>query len=393
MGSTMPTSPQISFIVAAFVRRSMALLALSAAIATAAGAHTQINSVEPCPTFAALYGLLPFLIRIGLFPKPPMATTVAATDTSTSIVIHPDGNDQITCGKTAIRTIDDVVFTTRALPKGKPLNLSMDIQIPQTPAEKKPLVVFVTGGGFARAPKESAPNLRKYVAESGFVVASIQYRTARDGATYRDGIADVKSAIRHLRKNADRYQIDPRKVAVWGQSAGGYLAAMVGVTNGTKTFEVGTDLDQSSNVQAVVDQFGPSDISRIADDFDPHMREAVLSTDNPIAQYVGMAHGTHALDTHIATTAASPLTYVKATAPPFLLFHGSQDRLVSPSQTLILHNALIAIGGHSTRYVLDGAAHGDQSFMGDRESGLPWSTKQTMNIIVAFLNRSIGNKE
>jgi acetyl esterase/lipase len=100
-----------------------------------------------------------------------------------------------------------------------------------------------------------------------------------------------------------------------------------------------------------------------------------------------MARGTHGLDTRMATTA-----YVKATAPPFVLFHGSQDKMVSPSQTLILH-ALIAVGGHSTRYVLDGAGHGDQSFLGDHESGLPWSAKQTMNVIVDFLNRSIGDTE
>jgi acetyl esterase/lipase len=269
----------------------------------------------------------------------------------------------------------------------------MDIQIPQTPGRRKPLVVFVPGGGFLQAPKESALDLRTYVAESGFVIASIQYRTVRNGATYRDGIADVESAIRHLRKNADRYQIDPRKVAVWGESAGGYLAAMVGVTNGIKIFEVGTDLDQSSDVQAVVDEFGPSDTSRTADDFDPHTKEAFIAKDNQTAQYTGMARGMHGLDTRMATTAANPLTYVKATAPPFVLFHGSQDKMVSPSQTLILHNALIAVGGHSTRYVLDGAGHGDQSFLGDHESGLPWSAKQTMNIIVDFLNRSVGDTE
>jgi len=106
-----------------------------------------------------------------------------------------------------------------------------------------------------------------------------------------------------------------------------------------------------------------------------------------------MAPGTHVLDTHIAGTAANPMTYVKASVPPFLIFHGSQDRLVSPSQTLILHDALIAAGGRSTRYVLDGAGHGDLSFLGDAKSGLPWSTRQTMGIIVDFLKVSIGSPQ
>jgi phosphate transport system ATP-binding protein len=193
-----------------------------------------------------------------------------------------------------------------------------------------------------------------------------------------------------LRANADKYGIDPSKVAVWGESAGGYLVAMVGATNGAKTFDVGNNLDQSSDVQAVVDKFGPSDTSKIASDFDPQTREATYSGDN-LVQYIGMARGAHILDTQVATTVANPLTYVSGSAPPFLLFHGSQDKLVSPSQTLILHNALVAAHVHSTRYVLDGAGHGDLAFLGDKTSGLPWSTKQTMGLIVAFLKRSIGN--
>jgi len=327
---------------------------------------------------------------IGLLPRPAMASTIAQSDASTSIVIRPDKADQITCGKTVIRTIDDVVFAARTLPNGRTMNLSLDIQIPETPA-KKPLVVYITGGGFVRAPKEAGLNLRTYVAEAGFVVASIEYRTASDGATYRDGISDVKSAIRYLRKHADRYHIEPRKVAVWGESAGGYLAAMVGVTNGVKAFEVGADLDQSSDVQAVVDKFGASDTSKLAADFDLPTKKADNTANNPIARYIGMAPGTHLLDVGVATKAANPLTYVNASAAPFLLFHGSQDRLVSPSQTLILHNALRAMGVQSTRYVLDGAGHGDLAFLGDKESGLPWATNRTMGIIVGFLRNSIGD--
>jgi acetyl esterase/lipase len=375
-------------------KMSAASLALGVAItaalpATGVAERTASNLTVTCPTFTPLHGLLPLLIWTGLLPRPSMAATIAASDMSTSIVIRPVKSDQITCGKTVVRTIDDVVFATRALPNGKSLSLSLDLQVPETPRDK-PLVVYITGGGFVQAPKEAALNLRTYVAEAGFAVASIQYRTTRDGANFRDGIADVKSAIRYLRKNADRYGIDSRKVAVWGESAGGYLAAMVGVTNGIKSFDVGADLDQSSDVQAVVDKFGASDISKLAADFDARTQEADNAVDNPSARYIGMAPGSHVLDVRIATTAANPLTYANASVPPFLLFHGSQDRLISPSQTLILHQALLAAGGHSTRYVLDGAGHGDLSFLGDHESSLPWSTRQTMGIIIEFLHRSIG---
>jgi acetyl esterase/lipase len=344
----------------------------------------------PCPTFTPLHGLFPVLIWLGIFPRPVMASTIAAGDTSTSIVIHPDPNDQITCGKTVIKTVDDVVFTRRTLPNGKPIDLLMDIQMPGTPG-RKPLVVYVTGGGFIQAPKEAALDLRTYVAEAGFVVASVQYRTVTNGAKYRDGIADVKSAIRYLRANAGKYEIDPRKVAVWGESAGGYIVAMVGVTNGLKTFDVGGNLDQSSDVQAVIDKFGATDTSKLSADFDAHAREANNTKDNPIARYIGLEPQTHLLDTRAATTVANPLTYVSSADPPFLILHGGQDKLISPSQTLILHNALIAAGAHSTRYLLEGAGHGDLSFLGDSKSGLPWSTNQTMGVIVGFLRSSIGN--
>jgi acetyl esterase/lipase len=366
---------------------SLLLASLGAAPSFAAPAEPKPS--VPCPTFTPLHGLLPVLIWLGVLPKPAMASAIAPSDTSTSVVIHPDPNDQITCGKTAVRRIDDVAFVRRLLPTGKSMDLLLDVQIPETRG-KKPLVVYVTGGGFIRAPKEAALDLRTYVAEAGFVVASVQYRTITDGANYRDGIADVKSAIRYLRANASRYDIDPTKVAVWGESAGGYVAAMVGVTNGLRIFDIGNNLEQRSDVQAVIDKFGASDTSKLSADFDSHTRDTNNAKDNPIAQYIGLDPTSHLLDTRVAMTDANPLTYIKAGAPPFLIFHGSQDRLVSPSQSLILHKALIAAGANSTRYVLEGAGHGDLSFLGDTKAGLPWSTNQTMRIIVDFLNHSIG---
>jgi acetyl esterase/lipase len=356
----------------------------------ALAAQPEARSPVPCPTFTPLFGLMPFLMWLGVLPSPVMASSVTPSDTSTSIVIRPDPTDQITCGKTPIKTFKDVVFTTRTLSSGKPIDLLMDVQVPDT-SGKKPLVIYVTGGGFIQAPKESAVNLRTYVAEAGFVVASVQYRTISNGANYRDGIADVKSAIRFLRAHANKYDVDSKRVALWGESAGGYLVAMAGVTNGVKTFDVGNDLEQPSDVQAVIDKFGASDTSRLAADFDSHAREANDAKDNPIAKYIGLDPESHRLDARVAATTANPLTYITSADPPFLIFHGSRDTLVSPSQTLILHNALTVAGAHSTRYVLEGAGHGDLSFLGDTKSGLPWSTRQTMGVIIDFLNASLGN--
>jgi acetyl esterase/lipase len=334
-------------------------------------------ALTDCPYVKPMHGMLPVLFKVGLLPRPPMATMIAPSDAGSSLVIRPDAAQQIQCGATPVSMISDVAFAHPTLGNGKRKELLMDVLVPQ-PLKERPLVIYITGGGFSRAPKEAALNLRTFVAEAGFVVASIEYRTDRDGATYRDGIADVKSAVRYLRANSKKYGFDRQHVAVWGESAGGYLAAMVGLTNGSKLFDVGDNLDQDSAVQAVVDKFGPSDLSQVASDFDAKTKADYAAVD-AITHYMGQDVKTH----------ANPLTYVVKTAPAFLLMHGNKDRLVSPSQTLLLHNALLAAGAQSTRYVLDGADHGDLAFMGDEQSGLPWSAKATMGIIVAFLTKNL----
>ncbi|TDD57726.1 alpha/beta hydrolase [Kribbella antibiotica] len=312
------------------------------------------------------------------------ATTIKPSDTSSSTVINPTGA-QIECGKTKLTAHNDVVYSAPAV-NGQKAELKLDLQVPDT-AGAKPLVVYITGGGFSNATKTANLDQRTYVAEQGYVVASIEYRTTTTGATYKEGLADVKSAIRFLRAHADEYGIDPGKVAVWGQSAGGYLAAMAGATNGTKQFDVGDNLDQSSDVQGVVDEFGPSDLSKLAADFDQAAQDVNYAQGNFLAKWVyGSGTKKSVKDPTPEVAAANPISYLSSKTSPFLLLHGSADRSVSPSQTLLLHNALRSKGIDSTRYVLTGADHGDLSFTGDTKSGKPWSTQETMNHIVAFLN-------
>jgi acetyl esterase/lipase len=341
---------------------------------TSAGASDAPAASKPADS-ACPASPLPPGMGGGNMPPIPMATSVKPSDTSTSIVIKPDPADQITCGKTALKA-STIVFAHVAGPGGRSRDLALDILAPAAPGNY-PLVVYVPGGGFVIAPKEGGLNLRTYVAENKFVVASVQYRTAMDGATFRDGISDVKSAIRYLRAHAKDYGIDPTHVAVWGESAGGYLAAMVGVTNGVKAFESGDNLDQSSSVQAAIDKFGTSDTANVAEDFNPEMA-AFAGPGSPVAHYMA-ENGTP------FPPASNPLTYIDKADPPFLIFHGSDDRIVSPSQTLRLHNALRAAGVSSTRYVLDGAGHGDLAFAGNPTAGLPWSSKEAATIIVRFL--------
>ena len=318
-----------------------------------------------------------------------MAKTIAPSDNSTSTVISPSGA-QIQCGKTALTTKTDIVYSTPEV-NGQKTELKLDIQMPQG-GGKKPLVVYITGGGFMMADKTANLDQRTYVAEQGYVVASIQYRTVTNGhATYKEGVADVKSAVRYLRAHADEYGIDASKVAVWGQSAGGYLASMTGATNGVKEFDTGENLSQSSDVQAVVDQFGPSDLSKVAADYDTAAQDANYVPGNSTAQWVyGQGTTKSIRENTPEIQAAGPVKYISSSTSPMLLLHGSQDHLVSPSQTLLLHNALRAKGIDSTRVVLDGADHGDLSFTGNTTAAKPWSAQETMGHITGFLKAKLA---
>jgi acetyl esterase/lipase len=346
-----------------------------------------VGVARECPkTSLGILGVPGVGALMRLNPKLVIAESVAPSDTSTSVLVRPDIKQQIRCGRVAIKTLADIVFSSPKLTSGKSLPLAMDVLVPQS-ANRKPLVVYLPGGGFLRAPKEGALDLRNFVAEAGFVVASIQYRTSTEGATYRESLIDAKSAIRYLRAHAQAYGIDADRVAVWGESAGGYLAAMTGLTNGEHDLDQGEYLDQSSAVQAVIDKFGPSEAAGIAADFDAKTRETALTRASYISLYMGAA-----AEGQPAPAAANPLTHIDASDPPFLLFHGTQDKLISPSQTLILHNALKAAHVDSTRYVVEGAGHGDLAFLGDAEAALPWSSQETMGILVDFLKRTLGSE-
>ncbi len=318
------------------------------------------------------------------------ATSVAESDTSTSIVVDPAGEPQITLGARKVAERRDIVYATPRDADGNPIPLRLDLLVPDTDAPA-PLVIYVPGGGFVISRKELAADTKTYVAEAGFAVASIEYRTIAQGTTFREAVADVQSALRHLRTHAEDYGIDVRRVALWGESAGGYLAALTGVLGGRSLSEVGTT-DPEAAVQAVVDTFGASDLTRIAADFDPATRASYEGADNIAAMFVnGRSSGASLTDAPEAAAEANPLNYLDSTPalPGFLLLHGTADPVVSPSQTLLLHEALRTRGADTTRVVLVGAGHGDLAVLDDEEVGRPWSTRRTMDLIVDFLRRTL----
>ena len=249
----------------------------------------------------------------------------------------------------------DVVY---AAPWGfRPLMLNIIVPKGQGP---KPLIIYIHGGAWAAGhPTISNPLYRKLdfverFYKSGFAVASIAYRFSAE-AQFPTQLHDCKSAIRYLRKHSQTFAIDPKRFGVIGDSAGGHLASLVGLTGKKKALEgkVG-ETKGSSAVQCVVNWFGPTNFLTMAKD-----KRSLKSLGNsdaadaPEAMLVGGALQKNKAKARFA----SPLTYVHKAAPPTLLQYGDRDRLVPFAQGQALYEAMKAKGCDVTLQRIAGADH------------------------------------
>ena len=243
-----------------------------------------------------------------------------------------------------------------------------------------PTIVYINGGGFINANKDGYIQQRLELAEHGYVVASITYRVA-PASTFPAPLEDVKSAIRYLRAHADQFHIDSQHIGVMGGSAGGYLAAFAGTTSGMRQFDSGDNLEQSSDVQAVVDLYGVSDLTAIGADYGPDVQELHRSPAATEALWINGSPVFGGKDGGIdanpeGAAAANPISYISEKTPPFLLMHGDADTVVSPSQTEILRAALAQHNVEAQRYVVKGAGHG----------GALWIQPEIMKLIIDFFD-------
>jgi acetyl esterase/lipase len=225
----------------------------------------------------------------------------------------------------------------------------LDLYLPKS-KDKFPLIIWIHGGAFMGGSKQDHVPL-DYL-ERRYAVASINYRLSQH-ALFPAQIEDCKSAVRWLRTHAEKYQLDAERFAAWGESAGGHLAAMLGVSGHVTAFEVGDHLDVSSRVQAVVDYFGPTDFLQM----DAHrLPEGMLHDpeDSPESKLVGGAIQAN----KEKTAAANPITYVRSDAAPILIVHGDQDPLVPFHQSMLLEAALKKAGVEVVFYPVKGAGHG-----------------------------------
>jgi len=225
----------------------------------------------------------------------------------------------------------------------------LDLYLPPE-GRNLPLIVWVHGGAFKIGDKRD-PLPLEYLAQ-GYALASINYWLSQH-ALFPAQIEDCKAAVRWLRAHAQEFGLDPQRFAAWGPSAGGHLAAMLGVTGDVDEFETGENLDVSSRVQAVVDYYGPTDFLQM----DAHRTPDGMLHD-PADSPESLLIGGSIQENPDKVARANPVTYVSADAPPFLIVHGDADPLVPHHQSVLLDAALRAAGVPVTFYTVAGGGHG-----------------------------------
>ncbi len=312
--------------------------------------------------------------------------TVATTSSSASA--QPKSPEQ--AGAQTIRveikagqidTIGGVVYSqiksTRAMRQ-----LKMTVLVPRTD-DLKPAIVYFPGGGFISADYEKYSEMRTALARAGFVVAAAEYRVVPD--KFPALVQDGKAAVRYLREHAEDYGIDPTRIGVVGDSAGGYVAQMLGTTNGERAFDKGDFIDKSSDVQAAATLYGISDLRSIGEGFpeavqrvhqSPAVTEALLVNGTAFGTFPGAT-----IDSNPEKAlAASSMGHMQGKKPPFLIMHGTADTLVSPMQSKHLYDALKAGGNDAELILVDGAGHGD----------IYWYQTPIIDRVVTWFKRALG---
>jgi len=238
-----------------------------------------------------------------------------------------------------------------ASPGGQQLRLDM---ARPSGGEALPAIICLHGGGWSAGRREDYAGTIGQLARRGYVAMAVSYRLAPDHQ-FPAAVHDAKAAVRWARANAARWGIDPMRIGITGDSAGGHLALCVGATSGIAEFEGDAESPGvSSAVSAVVSLYGPSDLSRMWDN--STVAAAVLPP------FLGGDRRT-ALRAHLR---ASPLNWVTPNAAAVLAIHGSADTVVAPDQSELIIDRLREVGVEADLLLLHGAGHGFEGADRDR---------------------------
>lgn len=239
--------------------------------------------------------------------------------------------------------------------------LYFDLEVPED-VDNPPLIMWIHGGGWKDLNRKW--NLVSNMAQRGYAVASIDYRYS-DEACFPADIIDCKDALWYLRQHAAEYGYDPRKIIVAGDSAGGHLAELIGVSAGNKDWEQEGGADYS--VCAAISFAGAV-----------LLEDEKLGVDNKVlTQLIGVDSRTKTYLQRVQ--AARPVNYINGTEPPFLLVYGTEDEYIAPKDPRTLRNALENAGVPVHMYYIPGGHHGNAGRLVD-------------DIVCEFLDYYVKNK-
>jgi acetyl esterase/lipase len=253
----------------------------------------------------------------------------------------------ISSGRAADLPVPDNVTFERNIEYAHPgeESLLLNLALPKDGKGPFPAVLCIHGGGFRAGNREGYNKTCLMLAQNGYVAATIEYRLAPK-FQFPAAVQDTKAAVRWLRLNAKKYNLDPERIGVMGGSAGGHLVQFLGVTEGVKEFEGDQNPGPSSRVQCVVNYYGPSDFTKAyGKSVDAH---EVL----PLWFGGNLDQERHK---HII---GSPLPWVTPHAAPTLLIHGTEDKYVNYEQALWMRDRLQQCGVEVELLTLEGAGHG-----------------------------------
>lgn len=222
------------------------------------------------------------------------------------------------------------------------------------PDKTFPCIVFIQGSHWAKQNIYRRVADLKQLAAKGYVIAIVQYRDYEAGFHFPAPIIDAKNAIRYLKAAADQYHLQKDNFIIMGDSSGGQVATVAGMTAKTNLFDKPIN-EENAHVKAIIDLYGAVDLS---------MKGGFPSTgdSHDIKTPEGSEMGFNIMEHLTETKAANAKTYVNEDFPPMLIAHGTADTIVSDQESIELYQTLQAAGKSAHLYLIEGATHGNNAF-------------------------------
>ena len=230
-------------------------------------------------------------------------------------------------------------------------SLKADIFLPPVEEKNRPAVLFIHGGGWIEGDRSQLRGYGILLARLGFVCMCNSYRLSNE-SIWPAQIQDVNCAIRYLRANATDLGLDPERIGVSGNSAGGHLSLMAAATNYDQIFEgEGGSNEVSSEIKAVCAIYPPTTIRQL---------EMLNPLENAFLMLMGKEAKKEDYDK------ASPLNYVTEDYPPCMLIHGSTDSVVRLKDSTKFYEKLIEFNRPASLHIFSEEEH---AFDGEPDYG------------------------